>query len=238
MTDGKSLKARAKESLRGAKPSAYLIASAYVAAFGVLSSLAYVLSGLDQTMDFLRRAVTVDPFISAETFYAALPPVGAPAVLLFIAVVAARFLTNAGYASWCLKTSRGEQAGFKSLADGFALFWKLLRLQLLRAGLIILGGLLLIAPGVIAYYALRQAVYVQLDDPKARPVDCLRASYRLMHGHKAELFRLDVTFIGWFAIEVTVRIIATLRLFSVWLAPYLGLTRAGFYNALVGRGAR
>ncbi len=236
MFDRRALKSHAKKSLRGTQPSAYLIASCYVAAFGVFSALAYALTGLDRYLAYVKRVVVVDPFITASILLKMLPRVSAVSAALFFIVLIARFLVNAGFQSWCLKTSRGEPSGFQTLFGGAALYWKLVRLQVMRTGLIVLGSLLVV-PGVRVYYSLRQAVYIQLDNPTARPIDCLRASHRMMRGHKAELFWLDVTFLGWLAIDVLVRLIATLRLFSIWLGPYLGVTRASFYDALNVRDA-
>jgi uncharacterized membrane protein len=97
---------------------------------------------------------------------------------------------------------------------------------------VFLWSLLLGGPGVAAYYSYRQAFFILLDNPELGAVACLRRSRHLMNGYRTELFILDLSFVGWRLIDFIVEIMATLRLFSIWLSPYVGVTRAGFYDAL------
>jgi hypothetical protein len=53
-----------------------------------------------------------------------------------------------------------------------------------------------------------------------------------MRGRRLDLFFLDLSFIGWFFLDQAIRIYSALPLFSVWLWPFTGVTRAGFYNML------
>ncbi len=95
-----------------------------------------------------------------------------------------------------------------------------------------LWSLLLVVAGIVAYYSYRQAFFILLDNPELGALDCIRQSKRMMDGHKTDLFMLDLSFIGWFIVDYAVEMLATLPLFSIWLAPYVRVTRAAFYDML------
>ena len=240
MTDRSALKRTARQSMQGLKPSAYLVAAIYIATFTVLAALIYALSGMDRFSEYLMQALPVNPYMSPETLLAALPVIRPGAVVLMLLIQVVRFYIDIGFLSYCLKISRNEKADVKSLFDGFAFLVKVLWVELLRLFFTLLWSLLLIVPGVVAYYSYRQAFYILLDNPELGALDCIRLSKQMMDGYKTELFMLDLSFVGWFIVDYAVEVLATLRLFSIWLAPYVGVTRAGFYNMLktekAGRG--
>ena len=232
MIDRLALKSSARQSMQGLKPSAYLVAAIYITIFTVLGALIYALSGMDRFSEYLMQALPVNPYMSPETLMAALPVIRPGAVVLILLILVVRFFIDIGFLSYCLKISRNEKAEIKSLFDGFAFLFKVLWLEVLRLFFTLLWSLLLIVPGIVAYYSYRQAFYILLDNPELGAMDCIRLSTQMMNGYKMELFVLDLSFIGWFIVDYAIELIATLRLFSIWLAPYLGVTRAGFYNML------
>ncbi len=170
--------------------------------------------------------------MSSETLLTALPVPRPEAVLLILLILAVRFCIDIGFLSYCLKISRSIKAEVKSLFDGFAFIFKVLWLEILRLALVFLWSLLLVVPGIVAHYSYRQAFFILLDNPELGALDCIRLSKRMMDGHKTELFILDLSFIGWFIVDYAVEMLATLPLFSVWLAPYVGVTRAAYYDLL------
>lgn len=232
MIDRPTLKRTARQNMRGLKPSAYLVAVIYIAIFTVLASLIYALSGMDRFFEYLLQALPVNPYMSPDTLMEALPVPRPEAVLLILLIVAVRFCIDIGFLSYCLKISRNEKGELKSLFDGFAFIFKVLWLEIVRLVLVFLWSLLLVVPGIVAYYSYRQAFYILLDNPELSALDCIRLSKSMMDGYKTELFILDLSFVGWFIVDYAVELLATLPLFSIWLAPYVGVTRAGFYNRL------
>ena len=48
-----------------------------------------------------------------------------------------------------------------------------------------------------------------------------------MDGHKADLFVLDLSFLGWCILNIF-----TLGIGSLWLNPYMNASRAAFYRTL------
>lgn len=77
---------------------------------------------------------------------------------------------------------------------------------------IFLWSLLLIIPGIIAAYRYRMALYLLLDNPNMSVYQCIRESKRMMVGHKAELFVLDLSFLGWY-------ILSAVPFVSIWVTP-------------------
>lgn len=111
-------------------------------------------------------------------------------------------------------------------------FWKLLQLTLLKFLFTFLWSLLFLIPGIIKGYAYSQAVLIYKDtvdrtgeQPSARA--CLDESQRLMKGHKADLFVLELSFIGWFILTVF-----TFGLLGLWLTPYWTMSQVVFYENL------
>ena len=232
MIDRKALKLTARQSMQGKKPSVYLVSAIYIIILSILSVLVYALSGLDQYYEYLMQVIPVDPYLSMDSLLSAVPAIRPTAVILILAIVAIRYVIDVGFLSYCLKISRDIKGDVKSLFDSFAFFLKVLWLLILRAILVLLWSVLLVVPGVIAYYSYRQAFFILLDNPELSAVECLTKSKHMMDGYKSQLFMLDLSFLGWFFVDYAIEALATLRLFSIWLSPYVGVTRAGFYNLL------
>jgi uncharacterized membrane protein len=236
MADRQTLKSDARQRMRGRTPNTYFVAAVYMAAGGIMAALIYALSGLDRYALYLENLLSVNPYPTQAELAAALPAVPAAALALIAAVMLVRLMLNVGYMAYCLKASRGEDADTRTVFEGFTMFFRILRLEILRLLYIGLWSCLLVVPGIMAYYSSRQAFYLLLDKPELRPLDCLRASGRLMAGHRLELFNLDLSFLGWQLADRAVEYLSTLRLFSIWLAPYIGVTRAAFYDRLAAEG--
>ncbi len=93
---------------------------------------------------------------------------------------------------------------------------------------------LLIAAGVFLFYRYRMAVFVMFDRPDLGATGCLRESARIMKGKKWELFKLDLSFIGWILVgELASFLVAPFL--DVWILPYRELTYAQYYDTLIGR---
>jgi uncharacterized membrane protein len=58
-------------------------------------------------------------------------------------------------------------------------------------------------------------------------MEALNASRKMMNGHKARLFGLNLSFIGWCLL-----CILTLGIGYLWLGPYVSLSVANFYEDL------
>ena len=86
-------------------------------------------------------------------------------------------------------------------------------------------SLALIVPGVIASMSLFLVPYLLYDNPDIPLVDAMRLSRKMMHGHKMQLFKLTLSFIGWGLLNFL-----TLGVGTLWLVPYIVTTLAAFYQ--------
>ena len=141
---------------------------------------------------------------------------------------------HVGYDFYALKITRKEEADFKELLVGFSLFTKIILLSLITTGLILLWSLLLLFPGIMAYYKYRQAYFILLDDPAKPVMQCINESKQMMNGRKVDLFLIDLSFLGWYALTLIVMlIIPSFPLVYIWLLPYYTLSQATYYNFIL-----
>jgi uncharacterized membrane protein len=63
------------------------------------------------------------------------------------------------------------------------------------------------------------------DNPDLKPLEAIELSKKMMYGHKARLFFLWLSFIGWFLLGIF-----TLGLGFLFLTPYYNATLANFYE--------
>jgi len=153
------------------------------------------------------------------------PGLGAQLINLMLGIV--QHIVFAGFLIFILNSVRGIGASFGNMLDGFAYSVKLIWLNILRGLFVALWSMLLFVPGIIAAYRYRMAVYILLDNPELSAMQCLRESKRMMHGHKAELFKLDFSFIGWYILSM----IPFVEYFvMLWYVPYLNTAVSLFYE--------
>ena len=138
-------------------------------------------------------------------------------------------IVSAGFIIFLLNTVRKTGAAAAgNLLDGFSNPVKLVLLSFLTGILIFLQSLLLIVPGIIAAFAYSQAVYILLDNPEKGVMQCLKESRQMMKGHKWELFRLDLSFLGWLLLSAIVMPV------EIWTTPYISTTKVLYYEKLRG----
>lgn len=133
-----------------------------------------------------------------------------------------------GSLSFFLKLSRNEEVTYKELFSKTNLFVPYLLVNLLVGIFTILWGLLFIIPGIIAALSYSQCLYIMLDHPDMDPMEAIRESKRIMNGHKLDFLILNLSFIGWLILGIF-----TFGLLYFWLIPYMSVTQANFYNALL-----
>jgi uncharacterized membrane protein len=136
-----------------------------------------------------------------------------------------------GYYGYFVRKIRGEPVGLNNLFDGFALFGRSFLLFLLQNIFLFLWTLLFIIPGIVKGLSYSMAFFILRDNPSINALDAINASKKMMDGHKAELFRLYLGFIGW-----TLLTIPTLGIGYLWLIPYMTLSLANFYEDLKQNG--
>ena len=231
--DRNALKSRAREVIATSNPRVLTVGLVYLLLTVVLSTLgARVMSvniSESEAMNYLNYAMNGNYEYALRYAETMTPPPTAYAINALLMFVAA--IVGAGFTIFLLNTLRNRQPCFANLLDGFGFWWKLLILDLLQSLLIGLWSLLLIVPGVMAHYRYAQALYILIDDPTKSPVRCLRESKAMMNGHKMELFKLDLSFLGWYLLEMIPYVGYAVQ---VWSVPYVGMTKALYYETLLG----
>lgn len=231
--DRNALKSRAREVIATSNPRVLTVGLVYLVLTVVLSTLgARVMSvniSESEAMNYLNYAMNGNYEYALRYAETMTPPPTAYAINALLMFVAA--IVGAGFTIFLLNTLRNRQPCFANLLDGFGFWWKLLILDLLQSLLIGLWSLLLIVPGVMAHYRYAQALYILIDDPTKSPVRCLRESKAMMNGHKMELFKLDLSFLGWYLLEMIPYVGYAVQ---VWSVPYVGMTKALYYETLLG----
>ncbi len=231
--DRNALKSRAREVIATSNPRVLTVGLAYLVLTVVLSTLgARVMSvniSESEAMNYLNYAMNGNYEYALRYAETMTPPPTAYAINALLMLVAA--IVGAGFTIFLLNTLRNRQPCFANLLDGFGFWWKLLILNLLQSLLIGLWSLLLVVPGAMAHYRYAQALYILIDDPTKSPVQCLRESKTMMNGHKMELFKLDLSFLGWYLLEMIPYVGYAVQ---VWTVPYVSMTKALFYETLLG----
>lgn len=220
------LKARARESMRHSTMSPYVTALIYCAVIYVISLLSARIMRVDGLMlaQFMSSDYALENPEAVVNWYISVRP-GVFAYIIDLLLNFMSYLLYAGFVIFILRMIRQEQNSLWNLMDGFQNFLKIIGLNIITSIFVALWSLLFVIPGIIAAYRYRQALYLLLDHPEMGIFECIRESKRLMHGHKAELFILDLSFIGWALLSI-------IPFVSVYTLPYTESTYALYYSML------
>lgn len=222
--DRREIKALARERIRTARPSPLMVGAVFFILGWVINGVSLMLESTVMEVDWnLIRAggdamEAVTYFPDRETFVYD--------ILVFL-INLISIVLSAGMVIYAMRVMRGIVAGVGDLFDGFTWFFRIIWLEALMRALVLLWTLLFIIPGILASYGYSMAIYLLFDHPDWSVMRCLRESKALMRGHKWELFKLDLSFIGW-------NLLTIIPFVSVYVTPYVQLTRAEFFNRLVG----
>ena len=126
-----------------------------------------------------------------------------------------------------LGLTEGKKAEVGTLFQGFQSFGKSIWLSILVAVFTFLWTLLLYIPGIIKGLSYSMAFYVLADNPEMTAREALRESKEIMHGHKWELFVLQLSFILWMILGLF-----TLGFAYNYVIPYMSTTVANFYQKI------
>ena len=219
------------------KPSPLAVGLAYLVLSLVISLLSQRLLSSNMTVNTLNsymsyfQAGDYDKVLSVASGMCPTPM----ATLLNLALQLVLDIVSAGFLIYLLNCVRRTAPVIGNLLDGFAIWWKIILLNLLIGLFEMLWGLLLVVPGIIASYRYRQAIYILLDNPDLSVMECIRRSKAMMEGRKWELFVLDLSFIGWY-------LLSSFPYFGyfvqIWTLPYFNMTYTLYYEKLrIERGA-
>jgi len=150
-------------------------------------------------------------------------------VVQFVVTTFAQGVFTAGWAVFTVSVMRNG-ANALQVFSGFHRLFSTGWLMLLQSIRIALWSLLLVIPGIVAFYAYRMSFFLKADHPEWSAGKALAESKRMMNGHKWRLMCLDASFIGWLLL-----VIFTFRLATLFVSPYMGVANAAFYEDLLDR---
>lgn len=224
----RELKARARQAMAAAQPGFRRVTLLFLL---LTSGVSIVVSALAPT--------------DADALY------GGDFLGLFLGLLVLLYtvVMSIGYKNWSLRVYRGREAGYGSLIDGFSMAGRVLLMEVLiflrvfgwalllsiPVGIVMVGaqsiegialsalvgyGAMYILLTVIMYrYAL--APYLLLDRPELGPGAAVRDSVVLMKGWKWELFKLDLSFLGWYLLNALLGAAVYLAVLVPTLLPML-----------------
>ncbi|NCB51151.1 MAG: DUF975 family protein [Clostridia bacterium] len=241
------LKADAKAAIHESKTSPYLTAFIFVLIVYVLGLLQSNIAGIAVNYDSYINALETGNYSYLYDVIQQRPRGMASIIDMLLSLMSA--MIGIGFTIFTLNVSRRLDNSVGNLFDGFGNFFRFVWLNILIALLITMWSLTFIilaalavyynhtaifllfmlagaVLALIAAYRYRQAVYILIDNPKMRPIDCIRKSKEMMRGHKAELFMLDLSFLGWVLLTI-------IPFVSIYVYPYTQTTFAGYYDSLL-----
>ena len=136
-------------------------------------------------------------------------------------------IVGLGYAKFNLALFENDTADFKTIFSERSRYKDCFKLYVIQYLYIAIGMLLLVVPGVIAYYANIMAPYIMVDNPQMSAMEAIKASQSMMKGNKWRLFCLSWSFIGW-----DILAILTMGIGHLALCPYVEAACAAFYRDL------
>ena len=230
MIDRSSLKADAADLCKTSKPSLILVGLIYALLTIVMSTLSSRVMSAGITISDADRFLNAFYSGNYETAFALLDRVRPPASSYMIdgALRLVMMIVSAGFTIFVLNTIRNAGAVYGNLLDGFGIAGRIILLHLLEGILVFLWSLLLLVPGIIAAYRYSQAIYILLDHPEKSVLECIRESKELMRGRKGELFKIDLSLLGWAILGAFIPFV------TIWTAPYIRTIHALYHMELTG----
>ena len=102
--------------------------------------------------------------------------------------------------------------------------------QFLRALYTCLWSLLLVIPGIVKGLSYAMTPFILEEHPEMTASEAIKASMKLMDGHKMDLFILGLSFIGWSLLACL-----TMGIGFLFLNPYINAAYAAFYRSISGQ---
>ncbi len=107
-------------------------------------------------------------------------------------------------------------------------FWRSVLIRLIRTGMGLGFTVLLIVPGVMFLLRTAFVYYVINNNPTTKAWDAIRESNQLVKGHTGELFKICLTFTGWFLLGII-----TFGLAFIYVSPYYRAVKTLYFRAVL-----
>ena len=160
-------------------------------------------------------------------FWTVLLPLVSLAGLLGIVSFILGGTVELGYAKFLLKQYDKKELQFSDLFSQFERFGTGFAQKFLRTLFTVLWSLLFIIPGIVKGLSYAMTPFILEEHPEMTASEAIKASMRLMNGHKMDLFILGLTFIGWQILACL-----TMGIGFLFLNPYMNAAYAAFYRSI------
>ena len=160
-------------------------------------------------------------------FWTVLPPLVSLAGLLGIVSFILGGTVELGYAKFLLKQYDRKELQFSDLFSQFERFGTGFAQKFLRTLYTCLWALLLVIPGIVKGLSYAMTPFILEEHPEMTASEAIKASMKLMDGHKMDLFILGLTFIGWQILACL-----TMGIGFLFLNPYMNAAYAAFYRSI------
>jgi uncharacterized membrane protein len=128
-----------------------------------------------------------------------------------------------------LKMSRTpEKISFSSFIESLTLWGRAILANIWRSLWIFLWSLLFVIPGIVKSIAYSMHNFIICEYPKMSIFKALNISKLITKGHKAELFVMYLSFIGWILLASI-----TCGIAFIWILPYMQMSFINAYHALM-----
>ena len=182
-----------------------------------------VVEGLITTIFAPNGTYTVDPETMAVTANSISPV--AMLVISLVSIVCG--IATIAYKKYVLNFTRDGKCEFKDIIDCLKAKWLNIFLAELVMGILIgLASLLFVIPGIILALAYTMVPYLVVDT-ELGAIDTLKKSREMMKGYKGDYFVFMLSFIGWGLLAGL-----TFGILLIWLAPYMEVAEAIYYDKL------
>ncbi|MDO5545295.1 MAG: DUF975 family protein [Eubacteriales bacterium] len=160
-------------------------------------------------------------------FWTVLLPLASMAGLLGIVSFILGGTVELGYAKFLLKQHDKKELRFSDLFSQFDRFGTGFAQNFLRTLYTCLWALLFVIPGIVKSLSYAMTPFILEDHPEMTASEAIKASQKLMDGHKMDLFILGLTFIGWDILACL-----TMGIGFLFLNPYINAAYAAFYRSI------
>lgn len=167
------------------------------------------------------------PVYGAYYYFNLTAVVAAPLYWLLIAPLAL------GVCAFMIDTFRGRYASYVRLFSGYKAFFKTLGLMLVIYFRVFAWSLLFIIPGFVAIFRYSMALFVLADHPDWKITACISESKRLMKGNKGKLFKLLISFIGWFVLWLLFLVAVAMIMLLIATLAFDFLMMQGVFTTMV-----
>lgn len=161
--------------------------------------------------------------------------VGAVSAIPFAGAIATGFILSPAFGLSVtyiyLRLSDGIKPEVADMFYGFKDLWCAFKVQFLTGLFTFLWSLLFVIPGIIKALSYSMSTYILAENPGMPALEAIERSKKMMDGHKADLFVLGLSFIGWALLGSI-----TLGIAYIWIIPYVSTTYVNFYNQIKGEG--